>query len=66
MKFMWWRKEGTARIHAAKKALVETDLELLQAKQQRAVSEDRRLSLAEIRRDNHFTQSIFPKGVNPS
>lgn len=63
---MWWRKEGTERIQYAKKALVEADLELMQAQRQREISEDRRVSLAEIRQNNHFTQSIFPKGANPS
>lgn len=63
MNLLWWRKEGSARIKYAKKALVEADLELMQAKLQREISEDRRISLAEIRRDNHFTQSIFPKGI---
>lgn len=62
MNWMWWRKDAEKRIDFAKRALVETDLELLQAVRQREISHDRRMSLAEIRKSNHFTQSIFPEG----
>lgn len=62
MKWLPWRREGTRRIKEAQQALVASDLENLQAEKTLADSLRARISLAEIRRSNHFTQSIFPEG----
>lgn len=62
----WHRREKpqleeSPGVQHAKRALAATNAELATAEGQRVVSQARRVTLAEIRRNNHFTPSIFPE-----
>lgn len=59
MRFLWWRKPTEGQ-EVAKEALKTADMELIAARASRERAEEIGISLREIRRKNHITQSIFP------
>ncbi|UXE04761.1 hypothetical protein QEH44_gp24 [Arthrobacter phage Shambre1] len=58
---MWWHRERPQTV-AARKALADADQQLAEARLQSASAERTAISLREIRRENHITQSMFPPG----